>query len=520
MNHPLRSSTLKEKVKSRLSENLKLNFDNINPTRFNIIYIFLITGILFFITLLFIPTKEQGVSGLVYFLGRFHPLIIHFPIVLIVLLLIFEVVARLSLIKISASITIFLQVMASGFCIISIFAGFLLYYTNDYGGEIMYWHKWSGIGVGIGIFLTTLFFLLAKNTESLNYDYGYLATLSLTNLLLLFASHQGGSLTHGKEYLTEYLPIWFAEETKVTLKPMQEMVIFQDIMLPMLDAKCMSCHNENKTKGDLMLTTYQGMINGGKSDMATLIPHDAENSGLYHRVALPESDDEHMPPEGKPPLSEDEKFLLKWWINQGASPTTTVQEASIDSITQSILDNYLYDLTSLQVSMQNRSNKLEGLQKISEKLEQKLHIVIQPDPETRGEKVMVSMQFPPAVFGDSELAQLKPLFSNISKLSLVGSNITDDGLYYISHIINLKQLILQQTQINGSGLVYLDQLPYLEQLNLSKTQVDNAGILNLAKIPSLKEIHLNQTQSSEELIDALQKNRPKLQIHLDRGQYF
>jgi hypothetical protein len=291
-------------------------------------------------------------------------------------------------------------------------------------------------------------------------------------------------------------------------------------MVPMLDAKCMSCHNENKTKGDLMMTTYEGLMTGGKSEMATVFPNDAENSGIYHRVTLPENDDEHMPPEGKAPLSNDEKILLQWWINKGASPTLTVQKAGVDSLTQAILESYLSELTALHVSRQNREEELEALMEMASELEKKLDIVIQPDPETRGENVAVSMQFPPAVFGDNELAQLKPLFSRISKLSLVGSSITDDGLYHISKMSNLKQLILQQTPINGTGLIYLTQLQHLEHLNLSKTEVDDPGILHILKIPSLKGVHLNQTEVSETLVQALQKNNPILQVQLDRGEYF
>src|SRR5690606_34866519 len=137
---------------------------------------------------------------LVYFIGRFHPLIIHFPIVLILLVLVFEILSRISLVKISTPIISILLLSASFFCAFAIMAGFLLYYTGEYTGDIMVWHKWAGMGVGIGIFLTTLFFLLTKNSKSSNYDFTYLTLLCVTNLLLLFASHQGGSLTHGKEY--------------------------------------------------------------------------------------------------------------------------------------------------------------------------------------------------------------------------------------------------------------------------------------------------------------------------------
>jgi hypothetical protein len=316
------------------------------------------------------------------------------------------------------------------------------------------------------------------------------------------------------------MPHWLEEKTTAVMKPLEEMIIYEDILIPIMDAKCMSCHNENKTKGDLLLTTYQGLMKGGKSNMTTVVPNDAENSGLYHRVTLPVSDDEHMPPEGKTPLTNDEKFLLKWWIDAGASPVLTVQEAGKDSITHTVLAEYLSELTALQVSKLGREKEVEAMMEIASQLEKEINVVIQPDPETRGQNVTVSMQFPPAVFGDEELIQLTPLFSKVSKLSLVGSNITDDGLYHISKMVNLRHLILQQTPIAGTGLAYLTTLPHLEQLNISKTMIDDAGILHILKMPALKKIYLNRTQVSETMIKALQKNNPALQLQLDRGDYF
>jgi hypothetical protein len=41
-------------------------------------------------------------------------------------------------------------------------------------------------------------------------------------------------------------------------------------------------------------------------------------SDMIKRCLLDESDDNHMPPKGKPQLSTEQIALLSWWIDQGA----------------------------------------------------------------------------------------------------------------------------------------------------------------------------------------------------------
>src|SRR6185503_6888996 len=45
----------------------------------------------------------------------------------------------------------------------------------------------------------------------------------------------------------------------------QEKVTFQDHLLPLIENNCAKCHNPDKKKGDLDLTTYSGVLKGGGS---------------------------------------------------------------------------------------------------------------------------------------------------------------------------------------------------------------------------------------------------------------
>src|SRR5260221_11539442 len=61
-----------------------------------------------------------------------------------------------------------------------------------------------------------------------------------------------------------------------------------------LRANCLSCHNDEKKKGGLRLTTRENALKGGE-DGPVLAPGKVTDS-LLARVILPESDP-HMPPK-------------------------------------------------------------------------------------------------------------------------------------------------------------------------------------------------------------------------------
>ncbi len=88
-------------------------------------------------------------------------------------------------------------------------------------------------------------------------------------------------------------------------------VLFTDARA-ILETRCLSCHNPDKTKGDLLLTTRAALLAGGK-DGAAIIPGDSAKSLLIKRICLDEDDEDIMPSKGTP-LTAAEKDTLKAWI--------------------------------------------------------------------------------------------------------------------------------------------------------------------------------------------------------------
>ena len=126
------------------------------------------------------------------FLGRLHPLLVHLPIGLIVLLAFLELLAASSRRPRANASTGAILALAVPVSIASAVCGWLLSLGGGYEPSLLQWHKWTGIAVaalcaGLGV----LYWLDWKKA----YRVGLLGTFGV----LLWASHYGGSLTHGKD---------------------------------------------------------------------------------------------------------------------------------------------------------------------------------------------------------------------------------------------------------------------------------------------------------------------------------
>ncbi len=106
-------------------------------------------------------------------------------------------------------------------------------------------------------------------------------------------------------------------------------VDFEKQILPIFKSKCFKCHEKEHTddtgklkkpKGGLVLNTPEGIKKGGKEDGDKVcIPGKGAESSLVTALALPESDEKAMPPEGKGDrVSKADQELIKNWIDGGA----------------------------------------------------------------------------------------------------------------------------------------------------------------------------------------------------------
>ena len=98
---------------------------------------------------------------------------------------------------------------------------------------------------------------------------------------------------------------------------------YQDHALPIFRNSCLGCHNPDKKKGGLDLTSWQGAMNGG-SDGAVINPGDPDGSLLYRVIT--HADEPTMPPK-RDKLPDAELDMIKRWIMAGALPTASGKPA-------------------------------------------------------------------------------------------------------------------------------------------------------------------------------------------------
>lgn len=108
-----------------------------------------------------------------------------------------------------------------------------------------------------------------------------------------------------------------------------EDISFEKQILPILKTSCFKCHETEheeegrvkRPKGGLVLDTAEGILAGGKEyPKENVVAGKPDDSWLLKTMALPESDDLAMPPEGKGDrVSAADQELIKKWIAAGAN---------------------------------------------------------------------------------------------------------------------------------------------------------------------------------------------------------
>ena len=236
----------------------------------------------------FLPAPSTPTAGFAVFLGRFHPLLLHFPIVLVLLTVgveawIYFRSRRMSndepgQARVVIDILLFSS-LASG--LITVIGGYLLYRSGEYQGELVRLHLWGGVLLMLALIGAALF---RWSPAPIKRSHVYQVFLLSAGGLIIFTSHMGGSITHGQNFLTEHMPNFGSTEpAPVEMKEPKDLLLFQDLILPILDSRCLGCHNQYKTKGGLLMTTYSDLMKGGKSEKPMLVANDPGQSEFGKR---------------------------------------------------------------------------------------------------------------------------------------------------------------------------------------------------------------------------------------------
>ncbi|MCF6310945.1 MAG: hypothetical protein L3J39_00695 [Verrucomicrobiales bacterium] len=279
-------------------------------------------------------------------------------------------------------------------------------------------------------------------------------------------------------------------------------IIYKDLVNPILQAKCVSCHGEDKSKGKLRLDTFEAVMKGG-SEGDNIIPGKPDDSLSLIRVHYPLDDDDHMPPEDKDQLTKQEIQVLEFWIKSGAKKDMKVSQAKPAGADAEAIKFVVAHPPKIKAKKAKkpkvdpkvaaaRAKALAGVMPKVEKAGASLMAIAQDTPELRFSALNVAKKFK-----DDGLKILAPVNEQILWLDLARTQVTDKVLTDVAAMKNLTRLHLENTKITDAGLAQIAKLSKLEYLNLYGTQVTDAGVMKLAGLKKLKKIFLWQTKVTE-----------------------
>ncbi len=446
------------------------------------------------------------------FFGRFHSLMVHLPIGFISLAILLQLIKRWKKFEKLGVFIPFVWLLATLASVLSVLLGYSLSLGGGYNENTLYWHRLGGfslIGISFICYLLTTYPIqfLKKIQQPVYFFFVLVAVFSLT-----LTGHLGGTLTHGDHYLTEFAPksLLNLSGTSVQTNLEKKRVVsldsadvFNDAVMPIIQSKCVSCHNNDKTKGGLLLTTYDAMFTGGKTQQG-IAPGNLVGSEIFRRISLPADHKEFMPTNGKTPLTENQVAILEWWIETGAQKKAIIANLHPNKKMQSILSDFFQldrdELMDLVIAPP-KSGAIEKLLKQGFQVNQLTLANNIYEVKFQGNR--------PAQLNIKDLQLLK---EQIVWLQLTNCVITDEELKIIGSLPNLHKLNLNRNNITDTGISYLQGLPKLQYLNLYGTAITNKSIPALMQLPALKKLYVWETAIDTLMMDTLKISKKNLEV--------
>jgi uncharacterized membrane protein len=443
---------------------------------------------LILLSLLFVPLDGRSHADWLQFLGRFHPLLVHLPIGLIVLLPVLEILGvwRPSLREAAGIVLQF----ALATCLVAVLFGSLLAYGSGESGTTVTFHLRGGVLLAIEL----LFCVAVRRTWlQAQHTTAYFALLAILLLTLTWTAHQGGSLTHGSDYLTHYMPPTLKRYVAPSAVSSHPDSFFAKHIYSVLDTKCVSCHGTNKEQGGLRLDSYESLMAGGK-DGIVIAPRNPDGSLLLKKITLPPSDPHFMPAEGRTPLTPDEIARIRAWVLAGASPEAGSVPGIFIAGDREDTPPPVGDYSALVGEIQN--------------MQQSQGAKLVPVSAKPSDGLILRTTDVAATFGDADLARFQRFAPFIVEVELGRTAVTDDSVAILAQFKNLRALHLEGTGITGRTLGKLSSLSQLSYLNLSATKVTNDEVTPLKSMPKLRHLYLFNTPAEPVSADSAIRSTP------------
>jgi len=252
--------------------------------------------------------------------------------------------------------------------------------------------------------------------------------------------------------------------------------------MDILQTHCVSCHGPDKQKGSYRVDLPRPARGGGVSNETAIIPGAPGAGTFLQRVSLPRDDIDAMPPEPEKGLTQPEIALLTRWIEEGARFPGEPENAPRR-------DPFLQDIIT---ALRDRGWAADYVPWDTNRLLIDVSATDTPEMETFAEAT-------------------RPLAPKLVWLNGSNHRWPTDFFELLPAFTELQRLHLAKTNITDQDLMVLLALPKLEYLNLNQTAITPQGLATLAsRHPSLKRVYLFGTNLSPATIRKFQEEFPTI----------
>jgi uncharacterized membrane protein len=434
-----------------------------------------------------LPPDGQERGEWVQFIGRFHPVFVHFPIALFLLVPILEIVgrrARFAYLRLSVGFVLTLATLGATTAEI---LGWCLARSGGYSGKLITQHMWGGVLLSLVYWACWLI-----RTRLRDFDAIYTISLALGVGLVAWTGYRGGQLSLGPNHLTEHMPnrlrtlLGIADNREASVATADPNTFYGARIQPIFTARCIGCHGEGKHKGNLRLDSYRALMRGGKNGLV-IQTGSTQSSDLFRRITLPASHDDFMP-KGRQPLTADQVKAIELWIGAGASDTLAVNAIKNVPFGSSALSEVEFEDVDPAAVARQRSAIAPVVSQLQKQFPNTL------DYESRGSAdLRLNASLLGSRFGDRDLEAFVPVAEHIVVADLSRTAVSDHSAAALAAMKRLRVLRITDTHLTDAALLRLAGLNQLESLNVYGTSITPAVLPTIAKLPKLSHCYAGQT---------------------------
>jgi len=452
------------------------------------------------------------VQNFVFFVGRFHVLALHLPIGIVIAAVVLDWVARRPRYAALAPASPFFWGAAAISAVVTAALGYMHFAEGAFTGPSADAHRLWGTVTAIAALGAWWLATRGRGVAGAAQLTAGIVMLGLVSI----TGHYGGNLTHGTTFLEEYAPsflrsLFGAAPRRPAPTSVAAADPYLDVVQPLLEQRCGSCHNDDKRNGGFSVASYDSTLVGGDTGRA-VVPGNLDASELFYRITLPDDDDAHMPAEGKTPPTPAQIEILRWWIGAGAPRDTTVGALDVPTEVEPLLSAELGLGPASAGAAATAANASADPKLVAELSSAGLLVrqVSQSDA-----RLVVSVGSPGTPLGAAALAALSDAAAAIVDLNLANADLDDAELASIGPLPAVTHLRLARNRLTDLGVAELATLPALEHLNVyANAGITDGGLAPLAASRTLRELFVWQTAVTPRGAARLRDQRPGLVVDL------